>query len=53
MELWAQQPEGALETAAELDSTELARMGNLQSLVEHVRLTTGFHPNELTELPSE
>ena len=34
MEFWAQQPEGALETAAELDSTELAKVGNLQRLVE-------------------
>jgi hypothetical protein len=34
LEFWAQQPERALETAAELDSAELARAGNLQSLVE-------------------
>ena len=34
LEFWAQQPEGALESAAELDSTELARVGDLQSLVE-------------------
>ena len=34
LEFWAQQPEGALETAAELDSTELAKVGNLQRLVE-------------------
>ena len=34
LEFRAQQPEGALETAAELDSTELAKVGNLQRLVE-------------------
>jgi hypothetical protein len=34
LEFWDQQPEGALEAAAEHDSTELARVGDMTKLVE-------------------